>query len=493
MGQELQGLEFLKKNEIVDKKCRFTEPFAFISYSHDTHDAAIVREVFVKLYEKGYNLWIDTANIPYNESEWSMAAIEALKIKEFCKFAFYFRSESSMIKETIEKELYMIKQLTHIGDIVTVDIWEDRELSAEKYKCFVLNEKSPGEYRICDAICDIVKTGNSAIRFAKDLNNDIDRLVDVIIKELEKRGVHKQIVQSTEISWNEFDNIKAFSYQGNAYLVSDARQAYCAIVDMFKKAHPEFQTEKIIEGETGYYVRFDDGSELDMVNGGYGMILKSIKEIRNCSDLTLYRDVLPNAKKIPIYEILKRGEKPNTTGEFVDFGPEPFVGFACRHKKILQDYKKDWQQNNTKQVPPIPFTRLQIHMPKELTGNLYIAADNWKQLFNTLMDTFCAFTNTEYGAYRQEMEAKKGLKGPAVITKADYDEGKVKCARYQPIKDTEYYFYNSYEITALLNAMDKEIKLYIDYSNNKKGTQTGIEEIEISYSLPKGEYADMFS
>ena len=143
-----------------------------ICYSHDTHDAAIVREVFLKLYEKGYNLWIDIANIPYNESEWSMAAIEALKSKEFCKFAFYFRSESSMLKETIEKELYMIKRLVHIGDIVTVDIWENRELNAEEYKQFVLNEKSTEEYKICDTICDIVKTGNSAIRFAKDLDNN---------------------------------------------------------------------------------------------------------------------------------------------------------------------------------------------------------------------------------------------------------------------------------------------------------------------------------
>ena len=79
-----------------------------------------------------------------------------------------------------------------------------------------------------------------------------------------------------------------------------------------------------------------------------------------------------------------------------------------------------------------------------------------------------------------------------MITKADYDEGKVGCVRYQPIKGTEYYFFNSYGITALLNAMDKEIRYYIDYSNSTKGTQTGIEEVKISYSLPKGEFADMF-
>lgn len=489
MGQELQGLEFLKKHEIVDKKCRFTEPFAFISYSHDAHDAMIVREVFLKLYEKGYNLWIDIANIPYNESEWSMAAIEALKSKEFCKFAFYFRSESSMLKETIEKELYMIKRLVHIGDIVTVDIWENRELNAEEYKQFVLNEKSTEEYKICDTICDIVKTGNSAIRFAKDLDNNMDRLVDIIAKELEKRGVHRYITPSTEISWNEFDNIKAFSYQDKAYLVSDARQAYCAIIDIFKQNHADFQVEKVVEGKTGYYVKLTDGSELNMVNGGYGITLKSVKEIKSCPDLKLYGDVLPGAKEVPIYKTLLRDA---SSCEFVNFEPESFSDFVTRHKKIVADYKKQQKQNNTRKVPPIPFKNLKIHMPEELIGNRDISTDSWKSLFNMLMDAFGAFTNAEYSAYRQKEEAKKGIKAPIVITKADYDEGKVGCVRYQPIKGTEYYFFNSYGITALLNAMDKEIRYYIDYSNSTKGTQTGIEEVKISYSLPKGEFADMF-
>lgn len=492
MGQELQGLEFLKKNEIVDKKCKFTEPFAFISYSHDTHDAAIVREVFLKLYEKGYNLWIDTANIPYNESEWSMAAIEALKNKEFCKFAFYFRSESSMIKETIEKELYMIKQLVHIGDIVTVDIWEDRELNAEGYKQFVLNEKSVAEYKICDAICDIVKTGNSAIRFAKDLNNEIDRLADVLIKELEKRGVHNQKPQIAEISWKEFDNIKAFSYQNSAYLVSDARQAYCAIVDVFKQQHPDFQAEKVVEDETGYYVRLSDGSELDMVNGGYGMILKSVKEIKNCQDLKLYSDALPGAKEASAYQTLKRESRPMIVDGLVNFGPESFVDFTLRHEKILTNFQKQWKEHNTRKTPSIPFSNLKIHMPEELIGNLDISANNWKKLLNVLMVTFCASTNIEFGAYRQEMEAKRGVKGPAVITKATYEEKKVDYKRYEAIKETEYYFYNNYGIVPLLNAMEKEIRLYIEYSNRIKGTQTDMKDVKISYSLPKGEFADMF-
>ena len=58
MEQEVMGLQFLKKNAIKDKPCRLEAPFAFISYAHDEHDAQIVRNVFLKLYERGYNLWI---------------------------------------------------------------------------------------------------------------------------------------------------------------------------------------------------------------------------------------------------------------------------------------------------------------------------------------------------------------------------------------------------------------------------------------------------
>ena len=104
MEQELKGLQFLEKNKIRNKKCDMKRKFAFISYSHDETDIMIVRTMFEKLYSKGYNLWIDTANIPYNEKSWIDAADEALR-SDNCIFAFYFRSESSMTKEPILQEL----------------------------------------------------------------------------------------------------------------------------------------------------------------------------------------------------------------------------------------------------------------------------------------------------------------------------------------------------------------------------------------------------
>ena len=60
MAQELEGLEYLKANkkQVEKMTCDTGKPYAFISYSHDNHDSAIVHTVFKKLYERGYNLWI---------------------------------------------------------------------------------------------------------------------------------------------------------------------------------------------------------------------------------------------------------------------------------------------------------------------------------------------------------------------------------------------------------------------------------------------------
>lgn len=132
MSQELMGLEYLKKKEIKNMKCDMNKPFAFISYSHDEYDSQIVMNVFKKLMERGHNLWIDIANMPADEHTWKKAAIDALTNKN-CKFAFFFRSESSMIKKTIENELETIKILDHIKSIVVVDIWHEDNMDAGSY------------------------------------------------------------------------------------------------------------------------------------------------------------------------------------------------------------------------------------------------------------------------------------------------------------------------------------------------------------------------
>lgn len=192
MAAELVGLEFLKKNEIKNKSCDPTRPYAFISYSHDPHDAQIVMNVFNVLYNKGYNLWIDTANMPHDENAWSDCAIGALRNKR-CTFAFFFRSESSMSKETIAKELETIKRLRHVQRIVTVDIWHDERNTANLYYDELLNGDDTADgtakFKACERICNIVSMDNSAIRLAADVQNNILRLAEFMEEELRELGV----------------------------------------------------------------------------------------------------------------------------------------------------------------------------------------------------------------------------------------------------------------------------------------------------------------
>ncbi len=179
MAQKLTGLEYLRKKEIKNMKCDMDKKFAFISYSHDDYDSQIVMNVFKQLMKKGHNLWIDTANMPADEHTWKKSAIGALKNKN-CKIALFFRSESSMVKNTIAKELEIITLLKHIEKIVVVDIWHEEGMAAGAYYADVLNEGTEEEGDACEKICQFVDTECNAIRLDGEAGNDILRLVEEI-------------------------------------------------------------------------------------------------------------------------------------------------------------------------------------------------------------------------------------------------------------------------------------------------------------------------
>lgn len=216
MGQKLSGLEYLKENQIKHMYCDEDKPYAFISYSHDDDDSQVVMNVFRKLYEKGFNLWIDTANMPHDENSWQQCAENALMRKE-CKLAFFFRSETSLIKETILEELENIsdeiKEANHMKAIVAVDIWHDDHMDVKKYlgvlrskRRIAVQKKDNNSDKknerdslsICKDICRIVHTDCKAIRLKEDMNNNILELVSEMADILTKNGVEpKQRTLST--------------------------------------------------------------------------------------------------------------------------------------------------------------------------------------------------------------------------------------------------------------------------------------------------------
>lgn len=184
----LQGINFLKENIIEGKSCNLSAPFAFISYAHDSYDTKVVRNVFDRLYEEGYNLWIDTANIPKNENSWKTAAQEALIGVDKCKLALFFRSEESLIREPIFEELEILKIMPHIKRIVVIDIWHNDSMTADKYKIDLLKNKRIDEFNIYNKICKIVDIDSSVIRI-QDVSGSLDGLIEKIGSELKKDGV----------------------------------------------------------------------------------------------------------------------------------------------------------------------------------------------------------------------------------------------------------------------------------------------------------------
>ena len=91
-----------------------------------------------------------------------------------------------MVKETIAKELHLIKILKHIKTIV-VDIWHEDDMNADTYYAEVMNDESK-DIDACDLICECVSTECNAIGLARHAGNDIKKLTDLMegrLKEIE--------------------------------------------------------------------------------------------------------------------------------------------------------------------------------------------------------------------------------------------------------------------------------------------------------------------
>ena len=215
MEQKIQGLEKLQKNEIKNMKCNMNKPFAFISYSHDEIDSQIVMNVFKQLMKKGYNLWIDVANIQRNENGWYEVVMDTLG-SENCKFTIFFRSEESMINLNIESELVKSKKFVHIRNIKVIDIWHKEGMNADIYYEEILNKKHENR-NVCDRICKIVKPDCNVIRLAKDADNDISKLVDHMVDDDDMKTIKITTTESMDKSV-VIDNHKEVDNANETYM-----------------------------------------------------------------------------------------------------------------------------------------------------------------------------------------------------------------------------------------------------------------------------------
>ena len=178
----------------------------------------------------------------------------------------------------------------------------------------------------------------------------------------------------------------------------------------------------------------------------------------------------------------------------VAFLPENLMNFRYRFKKLSDEYSEAYKkENNVKRAKPIPFSNISIHFPEGVIENAELKDNNWKPLFNKVMDAFCEFTQGAFCEWRIEQEMLKNNKEPLIISNDYYTGGNIKdTSRYQPICDGKYYFFNSYGAPELVRAMEDEIRAYMNYLAITKGCPEDCESVKISYELPEGYYADLF-
>ncbi len=234
--------------EIKGYECDLENPFAFMSYAHDEKDAAIVKEAFYKLYRLGYNLWIDMANLPHDRNSWEKAADRALMHhNNTCRLIFFFRSESSLVRPTVLRELSTFSAVDERRDnIIVIDIRKEVGVSDLEvlYDRFC-NSLAGDDYKCCADIFNIVSTSSSAIRLHEDAGDNIDKLVDLMAAECVKHQIlqHFKIHEKMESILHGDFSIK---------LKPDQEQAFQVFVKLLGRIHDSDETSVIlVKGKPG--------------------------------------------------------------------------------------------------------------------------------------------------------------------------------------------------------------------------------------------------
>ena len=82
--------------------CDMEAPFVFISYSSSNKE--IVWADAVELQKRGYNLWIDEANLDKSKSSWKDDALKAIEDYN-CALLLFYVSRNSLTSESCLNEL----------------------------------------------------------------------------------------------------------------------------------------------------------------------------------------------------------------------------------------------------------------------------------------------------------------------------------------------------------------------------------------------------
>ena len=214
-GENKELIRYLEDNEISDKECHMDHPFIFISYAHDDDTAEIngvkgvIRKIFSELYDSGFNLWIDVANLPTDGHGWETAAQEALQSPN-CKLLLYFRSHTSLKKNTIKRELEsFVNHHDRTSDnIIVVDLSKKEDIHTteyleslkEKAEADGATDRDKGDYENCEAICDVVSSHCNALRYRMDFEN-FNAFLGALIRKIKERGFQQNFSLQEKIEF----------------------------------------------------------------------------------------------------------------------------------------------------------------------------------------------------------------------------------------------------------------------------------------------------
>jgi len=106
------------------RPCNMDSPFVFISYS--ANDKETVWADAAELQSRGYNIWIDEANLDKTKESWKSDALKAIEDYN-CALVLFYVSAHSLVSEPclneLEKTVAEETQETHLGkvDFVAID------------------------------------------------------------------------------------------------------------------------------------------------------------------------------------------------------------------------------------------------------------------------------------------------------------------------------------------------------------------------------------
>ena len=304
------------------------------------------------------------------------------------------KAEKTFFDKTFKELVYSKRKILENAEYVYSI--EEPNQTLSKYACFSIMEELYKKLKVSEntyeSDIDQKRFYDPLVRTIKSVAPEVfnDSKEDLCDK-VDELSSDKNKVQ--EIQWNAFASIKSFSYNDKYYNVKDPKNAYIAIVDIVRGNNLKLVTKDIIEGETPYYVQFENGQELDMPNGGYEKILKGIPQVD--SSVKLYSEIYKGGESAKEFEILKRGENVSSKEELIEPNLEIYKnGESAKEIEILEQKVTDplkeesvelnWVNWNKKLPNVKPYT-----FRVEFMGRKEEHIKIWKDVWRKTIDLMC--------------------------------------------------------------------------------------------------------